>query len=184
MYMPINNISYGSIEIEVEFSNNSTINQIQEYLRKNNLAEKVTNNLHITLLYGLLPSITKEDVIANLNRCKFYLEKYVSCNQFEVFETDISDVLVLKVNSECVDNLRQWNDRLKLLPYKNDYPDYKPHITLAYLTKGAGKEIAHYLNSNFINNDITTFYQGLMCELDLSKMYYYSADDIKHKIFS
>lgn len=46
----------------------------------------------------------------------------------EVFEQDTQDVLVLKVKKDAW--LDEANKSLRELDYKNDYPDYTPHITL------------------------------------------------------
>jgi 2'-5' RNA ligase len=41
------------------------------------------------------------------------------------------------------DNLNDTNEELKQFPFTSDYPDYHPHMTIAYLKPGKGK---HYID--------------------------------------
>jgi 2'-5' RNA ligase len=41
------------------------------------------------------------------------------------------------------DNLNETNEELKQFPFTSDYPDYHPHMTVAYLKPGKGK---HYID--------------------------------------
>lgn len=45
------------------------------------------------------------------------------------------------------------NKKLKELDYKNDYPDYTPHITLAYVKSGEGEK---YITNEYDGMKIKT----------------------------
>jgi hypothetical protein len=49
---------------------------------------------------------------------------------------------VLKLDVDC-DVLHKVNKELSKLPHTTEYPNYKPHVTIAYLKPGLGKK---YLN--------------------------------------
>jgi hypothetical protein len=55
----------------------------------------------------------------------------------------------MNVSSE---KLHELNKLAKNLPHTDSYPDYKPHLTIAYLLKGKGNK---YVNPNF-NLNINT----------------------------
>jgi 2'-5' RNA ligase len=50
-----------------------------------------------------------------------------------VFEQDDYEVLVAEVEDNKF--LTKTNESLKDLDFRNDYDDYKPHITIAYLKR-------------------------------------------------
>lgn len=88
---------------------------------------------HVTVIFGIVDDY--DNVVdfckENLNSVNVNLTK-VSC-----FENEF-DVLKYEVESE---GLSEFNELLKTA-FKCDitYPDYKPHVTLAYLKKGKAKK--------------------------------------------
>lgn len=93
---------------------------------------------HVTLLYGLEDSVT-------LNEVKEIIAKYefTECtlhnaslfeNEYDVFKFDVKG-----------DNLHDCNASLRELPYSNSYPDYHPHVTIAYLKEGEGAKYCKQL---------------------------------------
>jgi hypothetical protein len=50
--------------------------------------------------------------------------------------------IVVRIDDEP---LRQWNKALSLLPHIDTYPDYKPHLTLAYVRKEYAESAAAVL---------------------------------------
>lgn len=84
---------------------------------------------HITLLYGLHDDIPDEDiekVIKSLKPPKITLQK------ISAFENEF-DVLKFDVESE---DLHKMNKKFTEFPHTNDYPNYHPHATIAYLKSG------------------------------------------------
>lgn len=89
---------------------------------------------HATVLYGFNPDLTDKDVnkiIENTPCFKIKIEG------MDIFRKDEYDVIILKVSSDELSNL---NKISKTYPNENDYPDYKPHITLAYVKPGEGEK--------------------------------------------
>jgi 2'-5' RNA ligase len=89
---------------------------------------------HCTLLYGLLrpgPELQKH-VDAVL---KGWKAEDVTIDDIAIFETSQDDEACVCIVALLVvtDELAEANARLRLLPHIDTYPDYKPHITLAYL---------------------------------------------------
>lgn len=98
---------------------------------------------HTTLLFGLHSEITKKDIKKILDKYTFY-----ECKVFNVslFQNEKYDVLKFDVKG---DNLKEVNKELSNYPHTTDYPDYHPHMTIAYLKSGRGKK---YVNM-FIKYD-------------------------------
>ena len=56
----------------------------------------------------------------------------------DIFENEKYDVVKFNVSPDGA--LQYLHDELSKLPNSNEFPDYKPHITLAYIKKGLGKK--------------------------------------------
>lgn len=93
-------------------------------------------NPHITILYGLHDDVKLEDMFN-------FVVSEIKSPTFEVtevsyFEPDEYDVLKFTVKS---DDLTTINKKLTdTFPYTTDFPEYKPHLTIAYLKKGTAKK--------------------------------------------
>jgi 2'-5' RNA ligase len=109
------------------------------------------HNPHVTLLYGLKNEIS-------VNYLKDYLG-YLTSNieiklvGISIFENDNYDVVKFTVES---DDLKQINKKLNKLPNKQTYPEYVPHITIAYVKPSQGKKYVKKL-SNPTTIDANTF---------------------------
>lgn len=99
---------------------------------------------HLTLLYGLLPEVTDEQI---LECFKGFTEDdfKVKINGVSVFDTN-NNFDVVKLGVELTSQLKEINKRLSELPNSNQYPEYIPHITLSYVKKGKGKK---YVNPEY-----------------------------------
>jgi hypothetical protein len=95
---------------------------------------------HCTLLYGIHDSeVTPNQVQDVLNNRTYNVCKAYNLSLFENPKYD-----VLKYDMEG-DNLHETNQDLKQFPFTSDYPDYHPHMTVAYLKPGKGKEYVNKL---------------------------------------
>jgi hypothetical protein len=94
---------------------------------------------HITVLYGLTEHTPEK--ASNVVRSALPPGQpiTVTLGKTSLFENEKYDVLKVDVESP---SLRRLNRALRRLPHENDYPDYKPHMTIAYLKKGEGKKYA------------------------------------------
>jgi 2'-5' RNA ligase len=89
---------------------------------------------HVTVLYGLKTTDPKE--------VKKLIENYgdveLTLGKTSLFKQDEYDVLKVDVESK---ELRELNKKLKEnLDYESDFPNYKPHLTIAYLKPGEGQK--------------------------------------------
>ncbi len=83
---------------------------------------------HVTLLFGLHEEVKDDDVLERSTPEKYtsIVLKNISC-----FKTK-QGYSVLKFEAEA-DWLHGCNDKLSELPHTNNFPDYKPHCTVAYM---------------------------------------------------
>lgn len=98
---------------------------------------------HCTLLYGLHDNVTDDDIQNVLNK-----HKYGTCkgHNLSCFNNEKYDVLKFDVSG---DSLHDTNEDLKQFPYTTDYPDYHPHMTIAYLKPGMGKKYIDMLGGKY-----------------------------------
>lgn len=91
------------------------------------------NDPHVTVLYGIHeqdPDAVKDQlelipVVYELTKLSlFENEKY------DVLKCSVESKDLHKLNKQCTENLE----------YTNSYPDYIPHMTVAYLLPGTGKK--------------------------------------------
>jgi len=120
-------------------------------------------NAHITLLYGFLPDVKVEDI-------KKILEKYktieFTLKDLSLFYNEDFDVLKIGVESKILNEINKEMQKLSCVVL---HPEYKAHITLAYLNKNdSNKKLERNLkNFNISSNKIkftsaddnTTFFQ-------------------------
>jgi hypothetical protein len=89
---------------------------------------------HVTLLYGFDPGVKESEIKKIIDEIDF---SSVKIHNISLFENEDYDVLKFTAVSS---SLFAANKKLIKLPHKNDYPDYKPHLTVAYLKSGEGKK--------------------------------------------
>lgn len=100
---------------------------------------------HTTLLYGLHEGVSNVDVDETLSRYTYYTCKI---HNPSLFENEKYDVLKFEVEG---DNLHETNADLKKFPHTTSFPDYNPHLTIAYLKKGEGRKYVNMLNKAGLN---------------------------------
>jgi 2'-5' RNA ligase len=97
---------------------------------------------HITIKYGLHTSNFKE-VYELLKDTKPIV---AILDEISLFEND-EDVIKVDVKGKDLHDLNKYiKDNLK---YTDTYPDYNPHMTIAYVKKGTGKK---YINGSEFKN--------------------------------
>jgi 2'-5' RNA ligase len=95
----------------------------------------VEDEPHLTLLYGLHEEVTPAQVSKSLDG--FIGEKVeIVADGISLFEN--KDYDVVKINVIPTTDLKDMNYSLRRLPHTTDYPDYNPHLTVAYVKKGKG----------------------------------------------
>ena len=124
-----------------------TIHKIHDIINHEDVYEDPTNPTfglekepHTTLLYGLHDGVTEQDIKNVLGKFTFGT---CTISNASLFENEKFDVLKFDVNG---DGLYEANAELVKYPNTQTYPDYHPHLTIAYLKPGTGKQYANKLN--------------------------------------
>lgn len=86
---------------------------------------------HITVLYGL------HDDDPTLIQPHVKRACLCTLGSLSLFENERQDVLKISIDSPALHKL---NSSLKNLPHTSTYPDYVPHLTVAYLKPKTGKQ--------------------------------------------
>jgi len=88
---------------------------------------------HVTILYGIDPNVTVDEVRRALP--SMYLPDYVRVSRISMFDTNTA-YNVVKVDVVEPKQLWRINAALKKLPIPGEtFPDFKPHMTVAYVKK-------------------------------------------------
>lgn len=130
---------YGCVMVEVPVSNwdeiTSSIDPEDVYTGDDD-THGIQENPHVTILYGLHDGVTEDEVKSVFEG--FTDDINIEVNGVGIFENKDYDVVKFNVNPDGA--LQELHDRLSKFPNSNDFPDYKPHITIAYVKKGTGKK--------------------------------------------
>lgn len=149
------NYKFGCVMVEVPVKN---WNEITSTINKDDLYEVegenygISENPHLTLLYGLKPNITKEQIEEVLKRVIDGDKIIVEIENIDLFENENFDVV--KFNIKKTEQLQRIFDALSELPNENTYPDYKPHMTIAYVKKGLGEKYKKLYSHKVSSNEI------------------------------
>lgn len=96
---------------------------------------------HVTIRFGFTKDLNELDVRQLLKGQKEFTVEIYELDKFE--PTDTYDVIMFKVKSPIMEKLNQLSS---IYPNESDFPDYHPHITLAYVKKGTFTEKKEGLN--------------------------------------
>jgi 2'-5' RNA ligase len=92
---------------------------------------------HVTVLYGINDSSAYETIRSDCEKNNVDPIK-IKLSKISVFDNPEFDVLKFDVESADIHKLNK--KVCSLVEYENDFPDYHPHCTIAYLKKGLGKK--------------------------------------------
>lgn len=127
---------YGCVYLPIEGDVRDELLALSASIPSDLLAEKGRETEpHVTALYGIEndnPSPTSELVAA-------FGPVTCTLGAVGVFERPEYDVLKVTVYGV---GLHLLNARLRTLPHVSEFPEYKPHVTLAYVQKGTGAALA------------------------------------------
>jgi len=101
------------------------------------------NEPHITVKYGI-----HTDYVGDIHMALNDQEKaYATLGKASLFENDEFDVLKLDLTSKCLTRLNKaLGDRLETT---DSFPDYHPHVTIAYLKKSPDNK--KYIGADFLD---------------------------------
>lgn len=89
---------------------------------------------HVTVKYGLTESYPPEFISEFLRGTSRFP---IQIKGMDIFENESFDVVKFNVDGE---ELRRLNEKCCQLPNEDKYPEYNPHMTLAYVKPGMGKK--------------------------------------------
>jgi len=90
---------------------------------------------HVTILYGFVPELNELQIRKILQGVEPFTITLTGIDTFKNEEEGF-DVVKFTVESSV---LRQLNERAKKYPNQNDFPNYSPHLTIAYVKPGTFK---------------------------------------------
>ena len=97
----------------------------------------IENEPHITVLFGFMPSIKPSDVKDFLSDIKQTIKfKLTGIGMFPGGDKKPFDVIKFDVESP---DLQELHKKCEEIPNKQNFPDYHPHMTIAYVKKGKGE---------------------------------------------
>ena len=157
--------SFSCLMLDID---NSLLRGILSEINDDDLHENgKESDSHTTIKYGL----HTKDKTAVFNSCKEWgkFPITIKLHNFSIFENEEFDVLKLEVSSK---DLRDLNKSIcDEFEFTDSYPDYNPHVTLAYLKQGFGKIYVDLLNEKF---------PKLNKEVSCSKLIFSTADYDKY----
>jgi len=131
---------FGCVMVEVPVSNwdnlLSSIEKEDIYEVDGDRSYGLQENPHVTILYGLHSGVSAGQVKEIFD--SFEGDIRIEIDGIGIFEN--KDFDVVKMNVVPTEGLQRLHDMLSELPNSNEYPEYKPHMTLAYVKKGCGKK--------------------------------------------
>lgn len=101
---------------------------------------------HVTILYGIHNDVKDSEIEALVNDFK---RIDITLDEISMFENSKYDVIKFGISSG---ELNKYNEKLLTLPHTNEFPDYKPHVTIGYLKPGFGKKYIRKLTEKEIIN--------------------------------
>ncbi len=137
----INGHKYGCVMIDIPVSNWTEITSSIDpedifHGDENGDPRGIQENPHVTILYGLHDDVTEEQVKSVFDN--FDGDINIEIDGVGIFEN--KDFDVVKFNVVPDGSLQYLHDELSKFPNSDQFTDYKPHITLAYIKKGLGKK--------------------------------------------
>jgi 2'-5' RNA ligase len=132
------NVSKGCAMI---FFKPSVLKQLQDKIEEDDLYIKdgdfgLETEPHVTLLYGFINDPDPKDIINHIE--EYDIPEHLSLDGISLFENEYD---VLKIDMKKEGFLTDVNKSLrKDFEYENDYDDFHPHCTIAYIKKGKGKK--------------------------------------------
>ena len=155
---------YGCVMIYLDIPNwNEIISFIdpEDLYKPEDSSKGLETDPHVTVLYGLhsdVDDVEIQKVADQIDGNKLNLK----IDGVGIFENKDFDVVKFNIKS---DYLHQMNSMFKELPHTSDYPDYKPHVTIAYVKPGTGQKY----KDESVNYDLPT----------VTKMVYSKCNDEK-----
>lgn len=133
----------GCLMIDTESPVLNEINPTAAYVSpdpKKFWVDGLLDHWHVTVRYGFLPGVNRQDVDAVVNRMRPVRRLDIIGTEIfsSPYENEPYDCLVALADSQL---LRDMNTALSVLPNVNTFPEYKPHITIGYFKPGSAGQV-------------------------------------------
>jgi len=117
------------------------------YIKPYDESYGLEDNPHVTIIYGIHEDEIDPEVI--LGVIEDDMEPVtVTIDEISIFENDEYDVV--KYDVPVTEQLQKYRDKFETsFSNTQSFPEYHPHITLAYVKPGKGKEYAKKLEEPF-----------------------------------
>ncbi|MFW6242727.1 MAG: 2'-5' RNA ligase family protein [bacterium] len=102
---------------------------------------------HVTILYGFNNKIPRQEILDNVNKIIDPQEIDLNLTGIDCFENEEYDVVKINVESDKLNYLNKFFT--SNYDYQNRFPDYHPHITIAYVKPGCGKKYNKEFGESF-----------------------------------
>jgi len=94
------------------------------------------DDVHVTVKFGLHEAQPSEELLRIVEETQPFEIEVGPCTLFDT--NDKYDVVKFDVDGDA---LRELNQRISELPNSDEHPEYHPHLTVAYVTKGCCHEL-------------------------------------------
>ena len=132
---------YGCVMLGLDCPNwkeiQSEINPDDIYHHPTDPSYGLEDNPHVTLKFGLHPEVEDSQVEEIINKFK---GQNLSLDILGIDSFNNKDFDVVKFNVTPTEQLKSMNKELSKLPNSDQYPDYKPHITVGYVKPGEAQK--------------------------------------------
>lgn len=139
---------YGCLMLKLDIKNWSDVLEkieTEDIYNKEGFGEETEP--HVTILFGFIDK--KLDLNKLYDTIKDYKNFNVSISGIDMFDNPEYDVLKFDIESEKIIELNSLCT--KEFEYHSDFPDYHPHMTVAYLKKGTGSKYSDLLKDVQLN---------------------------------
>jgi 2'-5' RNA ligase len=122
------------------------IDEEDVYIKPHDKSYGLEEQPHVTVVYGIHEDEIDEETIANVIK-ENMKPLTVTIDEVDIFEGDEYDVV--KYNIPVTDQLMEYRKLFLKFPNTQSYPDYHPHMTIAYVKPGTGKKYKRKLREPF-----------------------------------
>ena len=141
---------YGCVMMYLDISNWEDISNSIEYsdlYLPNDKTHGSEKSPHVTLLYGLHSDVKDSDVVDAFSGIS-KKDIQIKIDGIGSFENKDFDVVKMNIESSI---LHEINNKLRKLSHTSDFPNYSPHITIAYVLPGSSKKYTNPSYNYLIN---------------------------------
>lgn len=102
---------------------------------------------HVTILFGFLPDVKEEAIKEEISKLKISEPITLTVTGISHFSGTDCDPVKFDVVSPYLNRLHEY---FKKFPHVEDFPEYRPHITIAYVKRGKGAKYDHVFRHGMV----------------------------------